>query len=62
MNRNILLSLVVVLIAPCCAVRADNVTDWNLTMRQSIIAVPAKANPGLSTRAIGMMNAAIYDV
>jgi hypothetical protein len=50
------------LVVSSAAVRADNVLDWNLTMRQSIIAVPDKANPGLSTRAIGMMNAAIYDV
>ena len=27
--------------------RADVVTDWNLTMRQSINAVPATANPGI---------------
>ena len=62
MNRNILIWLCVAMVATCCAARADNVTDWNLTMRQTINAVPAKANPGLSTRAIGMMNAAIYDV
>ncbi|MCC7475623.1 MAG: vanadium-dependent haloperoxidase [Pirellulales bacterium] len=44
------------------AARADVILDWNSTMRQSIVAVPSKANPGLATRALAMMNAAMYDI
>lgn len=41
---------------------ADIVTEWNTTLNQAIIATPEKHNPGTSTRAQAMMNAAIYDV
>jgi hypothetical protein len=41
---------------------ADVVTDWNITLNQAIIATPGKHNPGNPTRAMAMMNAAIYDV
>lgn len=43
-------------------VRADVVTDWNLTLNEAIIATPSKHNPGNPTRAMAMMNASIYDV
>lgn len=62
MNHNIIVLLVGISAALCSAARADVVLDWNATMRKVINDVPAKANPGVSTRAIGMMNAAIYDV
>jgi hypothetical protein len=44
------------------AAQADVVTDWNLTLNQAIIATPSKHNPGTSTRAMAMLNSAIYDV
>jgi len=62
MNRNLIFACVAIAIAPGFALGQDPVLQWNETMRQVINDVPAKANPGLSTRAIGMMNAAIYDV
>jgi hypothetical protein len=42
--------------------RADIVTDWNETLNTAIIATPSKHNPGNPTRAMAMMNGAIYDV
>lgn len=42
--------------------RADVVTDWNETLNAAIIATPSKHNPGNPTRAMAMMNAAIYDI
>jgi hypothetical protein len=62
MYRNLIVVTVGIALTMCANVRADEVIDWNLTMRQVINDVPARANPGESTRAIGMMNAAIYDV
>jgi hypothetical protein len=62
MKRNLLLTFAAVVIASSVSARADVVLDWNLTMRQVINDVPETANPGISTRSIGMMNAAIYDV
>lgn len=45
---------------------ADIVLDWNATMRtvmqQNGVGPTPKADPGWSTRAIAMMNTAIYDV
>jgi len=43
-------------------VRADVVTNWNETLNEAIIATPSKHNPGNPTRAMAMMNGAIYDV
>ena len=58
------LTLVVLCIAAVSpgALRADVVTDWNTTLHEAIIATPSKHNPGNSTRAMAMMNGAIYDV
>ena len=42
--------------------RADIVTDWNETLNAAIVATPSKHNPGNPTRAMAMMNGAIYDV
>jgi hypothetical protein len=42
--------------------RADVVTDWNETLNAAIIATPLKHNPGNPTRAMAMMNGAIYDI
>jgi hypothetical protein len=53
------LSIGLVTTAP---VLADVVTDWNVTLNDAIIATPSKHNPGNPTRAMAMMNAAIYDV
>jgi hypothetical protein len=53
--------LFVGLVAPAIA-RADIVTDWNATLNQASILTPSKHNPGIPTRAMAMMNAAIYDV
>src|SRR5262245_30558566 len=63
MNRCCLLvgSMCVVL-ASSLVLHADVVTDWNLTLNQAIIDTPSKHNPGNPTRAMAMMNAAIYDV
>jgi hypothetical protein len=61
MNRSLIVSLVFV-VSSCNSIRADVVTDWNVTLNESIIATPSKHNPGTSTRAMAMMNAAIYDV
>jgi hypothetical protein len=62
LKRILILPLVAIVICPAVSLGADPVLDWNSTMRSVINDVPSKANPGLSTRAIGMMNAAIYDV
>lgn len=63
MNRNLMLTLITIAaLGPALIVRADAVTDWNTTIHDVMQDVPAKANPGTSTRAIAMMNGAIYDV
>ncbi len=41
---------------------ADIVTEWNVTLNDAIIATPSKHNPGNPTRAMALMNGAIYDV
>ena len=62
MSRKLMFSIAALALAPSLATADDIVLQWNETMRNVINDVPEKANPGLSTRAIGMMNAAIYDV
>jgi hypothetical protein len=62
MSRNLIVVCAAIALAPAYAWAQDPVLQWNETMRLVINDVPAKANPGLSTRAMGMMNAAIYDV
>ncbi len=43
-------------------VRADIVTDWNHTLCTAAETVVTKHNPGVPTRAMAMMNGAIYDI
>lgn len=66
MIRNQILVLVCAAVAWPAAAQADVVTDWNSTIRNVIQSdgtqLVNKANPGWSTRAIAMMNGAIYDV
>jgi hypothetical protein len=62
MNRCLQVCLACVVLAWSVSARADVVTDWNLTLNQAIIDTPSKHNPGNPTRAMAMMNAAIYDV
>ncbi len=64
------LSINLVLILVCVAVflmsqaaqAVDIVSDWNKNLRDVMQDVPAKANPGTSTRAMAMTNGAIYDI
>jgi len=62
MIRNCVLVSLLFLLAWSASLRADIVTDWNITLNEAIIATPEKHNPGTSTRAQAMMNAVIYDV
>jgi hypothetical protein len=62
MNRKLTLLTFGLFLAPTLAVAQDPVIYWNQTIRSVINDVPATANPGVSTRAIAMMNAAIYDI
>jgi hypothetical protein len=50
-----------ILVCPYTA-RADVVTDWNVTLNDVIIATPELHNPGNPTRAMAMLNGAIYDI
>jgi hypothetical protein len=58
----ILILLLTLIVVPAGLLRADVVTIWNETLNEAIIATPSKHNPGNPTRAMAMMNAAIYDV
>jgi hypothetical protein len=62
MRRNLSLYLLAAIVCAPSLAGADVVTDWNLTMNEAIIATPTKHNPGNPTRAMAMMNGAIYDV
>jgi len=62
MNRNLILMIVAILALSGYGARADVVTSWNVTLNDAIIATPSKHNPGNPTRAMAMMNGAIYDV
>ncbi|MEX0612444.1 MAG: PEP-CTERM sorting domain-containing protein [Pirellulales bacterium] len=62
MNRNLILMIVAILALSGYRARADVVTIWNETLNDAIIATPSKHNPGNPTRAMAMMNGAIYDV
>lgn len=62
MFRNLNLTLLAVVVAWPAAAKADVVTEWNEILNQAIIDTPSKHNPGNPTRAMAMMNAAIYDV
>jgi hypothetical protein len=42
-------------------VHADLVQDWNVTLNDAARTVVSKHNPGVPTRAMAMMNSAIYD-
>jgi hypothetical protein len=62
MNRKLILTAMS-FFALCVSIApADVVTLWNETLNEAIIATPSKHNPGNPTRAMAMMNAAIYDV
>jgi hypothetical protein len=52
------------LLLACSApmLRADEILDWNATIREVIQANVSHANPGWSTRAMAMTNGAMYDV
>ena len=58
----LVLLLVVLLAVHRESAAVDTVTEWNMTIHDVMRGVPEKANPGVSTRAIAMMNGAIYDV
>ncbi len=64
MNR--LLGVLAVMCVPAMAVALDIVQGWNSTYRMVVQSdggnVVNKANPGDSTRAMAMLNGAIYDV
>lgn len=62
MIRNFIVLFVTSVAALAGTARADVVTVWNETLNDAIIATPTKHNPGNPTRAMAMMNAAIYDV
>ncbi len=62
MTRSLILLLAASLAVVVSRARADVVIDWNTTIQDIVRDVHGKANPGLSTRAIAMMNGAIYDV
>jgi hypothetical protein len=62
MFRNFCFGLAVLALAWSATARADVVTDWNVTLNDAIIATPAKHNPGNPTRAMAMLNGAIYDI
>jgi hypothetical protein len=57
--RCLSLAMVVLVGSP---IRADQILDWNATLRQVIQANTTHANPGWSTRAMAMTNGAMYDV
>ncbi len=62
MRRCLRLGAVCIFLLPAAISRADVVIDWNETMNAAIIATPSKHNPGNPTRAMAMMNGAIYDI
>ena len=62
MLRRFAIVVFVAVLSHTTGVRADVVTDWNVTLNDAIIATPSKHNPGDSTRSMAMMNASIYDV
>ncbi|HEX6962923.1 MAG TPA: vanadium-dependent haloperoxidase [Lacipirellula sp.] len=66
MSRFLALAVSVFSILACSVAQADVVLDWNGTIRnvmqQDGTHAVNKADPGWSTRAIAMMNTAIYDV
>jgi hypothetical protein len=62
MRSCVLLVAICVVFTSLGDAQADVVTDWNETMNAAIIATPTKHNPGNPTRAMAMMNGAIYDV
>jgi hypothetical protein len=63
MSRKLVLaSLFTVLFSVSSATQADVVLDWNDTLCTAAETVVTKHNPGVPTRAMAMMNGAIYDV
>lgn len=62
MMRTLCFCLIAALAAGPLASRADIVQDWNDTLCTAAETVVAKHNPGVPTRALAMMNGAIYDI
>lgn len=62
MLRNYGLALLLGLSICAATARADIVTDWNNTLCIAAQTVVTKHNPGVPTRAMAMMNGAIYDI
>ena len=54
-------TIVVVACVVTVAVRADVIIDWNAVYCDVVKADGASANPGWSSRAVGMLNAAMFD-
>ncbi len=59
--RKLLLCIALVSNAQMATCLADVITDWNATMRQAIQLDRTKPDPGWSSRAMAMVNGAIYD-
>jgi hypothetical protein len=62
MNRNLVLMSAAIASLSGYSARADIVTDWNDTLCTAAETVVTKHNPGVPTRAMAMMNGAIYDI
>jgi membrane-associated phospholipid phosphatase len=63
MNRNPCLCFAATIVATLAsAARADLVQDWNGMLCTAAETVVTKHNPGVPTRAMAMMNGAIYDI
>ena len=62
MIRKLKFTLGLIAVSWPLAVSADVVTDWNTTLNDVIIATPQLHNPGNPTRAMVMLNGAIYDI
>jgi hypothetical protein len=63
MSRKVaLVSLFSAVLCTSTAVRGDIVLEWNDTLCTAAETVVSKHNPGVPTRAMAMMNGAIYDV
>lgn len=62
MKRSLVVLALAILSLLHRSVRADIVTDWNGTLCYAAETVVTKHNPGVPTRAMAMMNGAIYDI
>lgn len=62
MMKQLCAAVAALLLTSSASLRADEILDWNATIRQVIQANATQANPGWSTRAMAMTNGAMYDV